>query len=180
MQKNIMNITIATVVVISLTGIGFIQLQDPPSANEQAEETLRELQDGTSDQHQDNHGEDSIHDRMEGVQECVRGLFRSAGDPEKQAESLEFITQLQEHILAAKQLEPDSAANVPVEERQEFLLDYRKHMAEFLREVTEVEMEIIAGEHDAAMTRIRDNLVQIRDESHEEFAPGEDDGNSMD
>jgi len=76
---------------------------------------------------------------------------------------------LQGHIIAAKEMAPPSAEAKPESERPAFVLSFRKAMTELLREVAELELDIIEDRNEQAVERITTTLIQMRDKAHEVF-----------
>jgi len=111
----------------------------------------------------------ALHDHMEAIRDHTRALLRAAADPATQVDALKAVAELQKHIVEAKNLAPDSAANVAEADRPAYLLDFRRSLAEVLRELAEIELAVIANKNDDAVKRIRENLVKMRDEAHEKF-----------
>lgn len=110
-----------------------------------------------------------LFEHMLQVKALVRDLAGLAGDASKKVEALPVITQLQGHIIAAKQLTPPAAETRPEGERAAFNLAFRKSMTELLREVAELELDIIEDRNAEAAERITKKLIEMRDAAHELF-----------
>jgi hypothetical protein len=111
----------------------------------------------------------ALHDHMEAVRDNTRALLRAAAEPATQADALKAVAELQKHIVEAKNLAPDSAANIAEADRPAYLLDFRRSLAEVLKELADIELAVIGNKNDEAVKRIRENLVRMRDEAHEKF-----------
>jgi hypothetical protein len=114
-----------------------------------------------------------LFDHMLEVKALVRDLSRLAGDATKKSEALPLITELEGHIIAAKEMVPPAAEVKPEAERPAFVLSFRKAMTELLREVAELELDIIEDRNDQAVERITTTLIQMRDKAHEVFQEDE-------
>ncbi len=110
-----------------------------------------------------------LFDHMLEVKSIVRDLVRSAADPANKEESLQLMTELQEHIVAAKSMIPPAAELKPEAERPAFLLGFRRAMTELLREITELELDIIEDRNEQAVQRITTTIIAMRDKAHEVF-----------
>ena len=110
-----------------------------------------------------------LEERMHAIEDHIRKLRRSLRDEEGTAASLELVAELQADTLACKLLTPHTVENVPEAERAAFLRDYRKTMAELLREEIALEIALLEGDTEAATTAFR-AIRAMEDPGHERFA----------
>jgi hypothetical protein len=112
--------------------------------------------------------EESLHDVMETMKDRMKSLAAACAAKSKDP-ALAAVTDMQRLMLVAKAFEPDTVADKPEAERPAFLVDYRKHVVRAIKELAEVELDVLDGNFDSATKRVETNLVDLRDESHDEF-----------
>jgi hypothetical protein len=144
--------SIALCLVVIVAGFGFaasaVRGQDPPVASEPDLE---------------------LFDHMLEIKGLVRDLARSSAKPETRDDALRGVAELQKHVVAAKSMSPPGVDAKPEAERVAFVLSFRKAMTELLREVAELELDIIEDRNDEAVARITTTLIEMRDKAHETF-----------
>ncbi len=111
---------------------------------------------------------EALADRMGIVNDNYKSLRRQARTKAFDAESIKLIEQMVLESVKAMHMEPPMAAKVPADKKEQFLLDYRKSMANMLNELLKLEITILEKKNDAAATMI-ENLSNIKKEGHDKF-----------
>ena len=111
----------------------------------------------------------SLGEHMDGMRDALRTIGRGHNDASKREDVLSAITQLQEHTLAAKTLDPHKFEKMSGDELAKARDDYRVRMSMVLGLTTELEIAYLDGEHDKVDDIIRNKLFPIRDKGHSDF-----------
>ncbi len=115
---------------------------------------------------------EALEEAMHGLKRHIRTLSKSAARPEAVGEALESVVAMQKITLDAKALEAPHKDGV--EDRAAFATAFRADMARLLKELTEIEIDLLEGRHEKAGQRVTGALIQIRNSSHEKYQPDED------
>jgi soluble cytochrome b562 len=105
------------------------------------------------------------------LKDGMKFLRRGLRNPEKNAESLEWVQKMQENALASKRLIPVMAKEVAEEKRAEFTLNYRREMIVLLQELLKLESVVLDGNNDEAR-EIYKTLKTMEVDGHEKFTTG--------
>ena len=106
---------------------------------------------------------------MVGLKDGLRSLSKSLGDPKKNEESLKTLTEMQGHVMAVKDVDPQNIEEVEEARRPAHKMAFRADMMRLMRELCEMEIEVCEGKNEDAMARIRGQLVPLRNSSHEKY-----------
>ena len=106
--------------------------------------------------------------RMLVLKRGMRALRRGLKDPEKDAASLEIVTEMAATVGQSKILPPPMIEAIPEERRDDFLLEYRKSMVSMQMELLKLEMGLLEGDREAAKASY-ESLKEMEDAGHERF-----------
>lgn len=109
-----------------------------------------------------------LEERMLVLKRGMRALRRGLKDPEKDAASLEIVTEMAAAVGQGKILPPPMIEAIPKEKRADFLLEYRKSMVSMQMELLKLEMGLLEGDREAAKASY-DSLKEMEDAGHERF-----------
>ena len=109
-----------------------------------------------------------LEERMLVLKRGMRTLRRGLKDPEKDATSLEIVTEMAAAVGQGKILPPPMVKAIPEEKRDDFLLEYRKSMVSMQMELLKLEMGLLEGNREAAKASY-DSLKEMEDAGHERF-----------
>ncbi len=109
-----------------------------------------------------------LEERMLVLKRGMRSLRRSLKDPEKNAASLEIVTEMAAAVGHGKILPPPMIEAIPEERRDDFLLEYRKSMVSMQMELLKLEMGLLEGDREAAKSSY-ESLKEMEDAGHERF-----------
>ena len=107
-------------------------------------------------------------ERMLVLKRGMRALRRGLKDPEKDAASLEIVTEMAAAVGQGKILPPPMIEAIPEERRDDFLLEYRKSMVSMQMELLKLEMGLLEGDREAAKASY-ESLKEMEDAGHESF-----------
>lgn len=110
--------------------------------------------------------EDSLHDVMEAMKPLLKSLSTACAAKAKEP-ALAAVTEMQRLMLVAKVFEPTTLADTPEADRPALLLGFRKDLLRALKELADVELDVLDGNFDAATKRVETSLPDLRDEAHE-------------
>jgi hypothetical protein len=114
-------------------------------------------------------GEDTeLTTHMKAINTATRKLRTSLKDPARNEESLASVLEVEQHIFAAKSLQPQRLQLVPEAERKQFLTEFRKDMIAFLGKTLELELAICEGKQDAAEEALKE-LLKLKNPAHKKF-----------
>ena len=83
--------------------------------------------------------------------------------------ALAAVSEMERLMLVAKSFEPQNQADTPEADRPQHLVDFRKDLLRTLKELADLESELLDGNFDAATKRIESSLMDLRDESHDKY-----------
>ena len=106
---------------------------------------------------------------MVGLKDGLKSLSKSLGDPTKNEASLATLTEMQKHVMATKDADPQNLEDIEEDKRAAHKLAFRADMMRLLVELAEMEISICEGKNEDAMARIRGELVPLRNSSHEKY-----------
>ena len=109
-----------------------------------------------------------LEERMLVLKRGMRALRRGLKDPEKDAASLEIVTEMAAAVGQSKILPPPMIEAIPEERRDDFLLEYRKSMVSMQMELLKLEMGLLEGNREAAKASY-ESLKEMEDAGHERF-----------
>ena len=109
-----------------------------------------------------------LEERMLVLKRGMRALRRGLKDPEKDAASLEIVTEMAAAVGQSKILPPPMIEAIPEEKRDDFLLEYRKSMVSMQIELLKLEMGLLEGDREAAKSSY-ESLKEMEDAGHERF-----------
>ena len=109
-----------------------------------------------------------LEERMLVLKRGMRALRRGLKDPEKDAASLEIVTEMAAAVGQSKILPPPMIEAIPEERRDDFLLEYRKSMVSMQMELLKLEMGLLEGDREAAKSSY-ESLKEMEDAGHERF-----------
>lgn len=109
-----------------------------------------------------------LNDHMEAIGDAMGSLRRSVRDPEQDASTLELITKMQTHVLAAKQMVPTKLAELPEAERTALVKKYRASMSDLLAEMCVAERLVLEGRNADAFESVK-KLNSMKMQGHEAF-----------
>ena len=109
-----------------------------------------------------------LEERMLVLKRGMRALRRGLKDPEKDAASLEIVTEMAAAVGQGKILPPPMIEAIPEEKRDDFLLEYRKSMVSMQMELLKLEMGLLEGDREAAKASY-ESLKEMEDAGHERF-----------
>ena len=114
--------------------------------------------------------ETPLHREMEAMNRVLAKLTRQAKDASKNEASLALVSELQQHTLACKALNPAAAATRPSSEQPKYLADYRQQMIEVFRQELDLEQQFMAGDNAKAAATIK-AIRQLEKKGHDDFRP---------
>ena len=112
--------------------------------------------------------ESVLHTSMENVGAAYRKLRRSASVPDRGVESLALLAVMQENALVAMGQVPERAATLAENQRDKYVLAFKRKLLEFVGAMLDVEEALLDGDHVRAGTAVR-QLGIIRKDGHEQF-----------
>ena len=149
MRRRMLAVSVVAVATLGLAG--FTMIESSPSQQDDPAKPM------------------SLHNHMEIIKRDMRSLFKAAASPDTKADALKAVSDMELHFVEAKNLEPESAEKVAEADREAYKLDYRRQMAEVLRELTDIELLIINDKNEEAVNQIKDKLVEMRNTAHDKF-----------
>jgi len=112
--------------------------------------------------------EKSLKDVMNGLKNNLKTLSASVTAKAKDP-SVAAVSEMERLVLLAKTFEPQNMADTPEADRPQHLIDFRKDMLGLLKQLADLETEVLDGKFDAATARINGPLMDLRDESHDKY-----------
>lgn len=109
---------------------------------------------------------------MEGLKTHLKGtamaLQRSSRD-----EALENIAGMQRFVLLAKLEAPADLGEIAEEKREAHRTAFRKDLVLLLKELADMELDVLEGRYKKAFARVVDPLYPLREAAHEKYQKGE-------
>jgi len=126
------------------------------------------------DDHDHGHGEDVLHESMEGMEGLFREVRRGARGGPSPEEVADKLAQLSVLVLAAKDHAPHMIEEAPEGQRAELMQTYRLTMIELAQAFLSAEAAMLEGRTDDAWEHL---LVanEIKGRGHELFLPEDED-----
>jgi soluble cytochrome b562 len=112
--------------------------------------------------------EKSLKDVMNGLKGNLKTLAASVAAKAKDP-SVAAVSEMERLVLVAKTFEPQNMADTPEADRPQHLIDFRKDMLGLLKQLADLETEVLDGKFDDATKRIEGPLMDLRDESHDKY-----------
>lgn len=113
-------------------------------------------------------------DLMIGIKKSMKTVSLSIEDPAASARALAAVNEMEVMLLAAKTHEPSNLNEVPRADRKAHATAFRVDLAKTLIETLKLEIAILEGRRDEAMSYVRGSLRDMRDAGHDKYMPGED------
>ena len=112
--------------------------------------------------------ESELDQHMLVIEDHLTTLRRGLRKPEKNAESLVQIAEMQQAALASKLLAPRMTESLPDAERAAFVVAYRKEMITTLRTMLDLEEAVLDSDNERAQELYK-ALKLAEDSGHEKF-----------
>jgi hypothetical protein len=113
-------------------------------------------------------GEKSLKDVMQGLKEKLKQLS-AALEAKKQDPALDAVGEMQRLVLLAKTHEPANLDDTPKAGRPAQVVAFRKDLIGLLRELADVEVDILDEHYDAALVKVNGQVLQMRDAGHKKY-----------
>jgi uncharacterized membrane protein len=114
----------------------------------------------------------AVNEQLEQAMRQINGAGKTLGrgiTADNRDESLAQIVKLQNAVITAKEMTPDTAAVVEADKRAAFLADYRKSLTEVLKAACDVEIAILDGKYDVAQDLMKTKLGALKKGGHDKF-----------
>jgi hypothetical protein len=111
---------------------------------------------------------------MKAINQAYRKLRSSLKDPERNAESLAQVLEIEQNAFAAKGLEPAQLVDVPQAERKAFLVEYRRTMVGLLKGILDLEVAVLEDKNEAASDLLKE-INKMKLAAHKRFRIDSDD-----
>ena len=111
----------------------------------------------------------SLHDLMEEVRDGLKTVASALGSENSEDEALDGVRRMEVALLASKDHRPDNLSEIPEERRAAHVAAFKADMARSLQLALDVEIAILEGKNDEAMSILRGQLLDSRDNSHEKY-----------
>ena len=113
-------------------------------------------------------GEKSLKDVMQGLKEKLKQLS-AALEAKKQDAALDAVGEMQRLVLLAKTHEPANLDDTPKAGRPAQVVAFRKDLIALLRELADVEVDVLDEHYDAALAKANGQVIQMRDAGHKNY-----------
>lgn len=113
--------------------------------------------------------DDALHEVMMGLKRHLKDLGRSVSDAAQNEQSLTSIAEMQALALQGKPLAPPNLDTVDRDKRPAHQAAFRADMARMLRELAQMEIDILEGRNADAVATIQGKLFELRDSSHDKY-----------
>jgi soluble cytochrome b562 len=107
-------------------------------------------------------------EHMGKIGRAFRALNKTVKDPAKNADSLKLVGTIRTNAEAALQLKPAKLADIPADQQEKFLADYREDMKRFIGDVNSLEAALQTGNNAEAAAIVKKMKADM-DEGHKEF-----------
>jgi soluble cytochrome b562 len=111
--------------------------------------------------------------RMDKVGKALRKLRKQVADPTQNAASLDLLATMQGALKEAADLTPEKAADVPADQRDKFIADYKAGLQGMQDEFTKLGDALTAGKNDDAAKIVAD-ILALEKKDHKDFRKPED------
>jgi len=111
--------------------------------------------------------------RMDKVGKALRKLRKQVADPTQNAASLDLLATMQAALKEAADLTPAKADDVPADQRDKFIADYKAGIQGMQDEFTKLGDAITAGKNDDAAKIVAD-ILALEKKDHKDFRRPED------
>ena len=91
----------------------------------------------------------------------LKALATNIQNPKKDKKSLESIHNMQQHMMAVKLKSPPVLKDTPKDQHAALIRSYRTDATRLLRELVDLEIDILEGRHDAAFGRILSQIDEL-------------------
>lgn len=105
---------------------------------------------------------------MKDINKGLRGLRSTLREPERNAESIAAVRELQILITKSRAEDPARTAELPEDQRAAYALEYQKMMLDFGMKVMELESALLEGDNEAAQAVWKD-VNGMKSPAHEKF-----------
>lgn len=109
-----------------------------------------------------------MEEQMDRMNSAFRKLRRQAGEAAKNESSLELVAIMKEVVTAALVLRPAKTTDLPEDEREDFIMGYRKQLEKLAGALADLETAFKAGDNTAA-TKIISDIREIQKAGHQEY-----------
>ena len=116
-------------------------------------------------------GEKTLEDVMQGLKEKMKQLS-AALEARKHDTALDAVGEMQRLVLLAKTHEPKNLNDTPKEGRPAQVVAFRKDLIALLRELTDVEVDILDERYDTALAAVKGPVVDMREAGHKKYKEG--------
>lgn len=114
----------------------------------------------------------AVNEPLEQAMRQINGVGKALGrgiTADNRDESLAQIVKLQNAVISAKEMTPDTAGMVEADKRPAFLAEYRKTLAEVLKVACDMEIAILDGKYDVAQDLMKTKLGALKKSGHDKF-----------
>jgi len=116
-------------------------------------------------------GEKTLEDVMQGLKEKMKQLS-AALEARKHDTALDAVGEMQRLVLLAKTHEPKNLNDLPKDGRPAHVVAFRKDLIAMLRELADVEVDILDEHYDQALAKVNSQVAQMRDAGHKKYKEG--------
>ena len=113
-------------------------------------------------------GEKTLEDVMQGLKEKMKQLS-AALEARKHDTALDAVGEMQRLVLLAKTHEPKNLSDTPKDGRPAQVVAFRKDLIALLRELTDVEVDILDERYDTALAAVKGPVVELREAGHKKY-----------
>jgi len=113
-------------------------------------------------------GEKTLEDVMQGLKEKLKQLS-AALEAKKREPALDAVGEMQRLVLLAKTHEPKNLGDTPKDGRPAQVVAFRKDLIALLRELADVEVDVLDEHYDAALAKANVQVIQMRDAGHKNY-----------
>ncbi|MFG0285143.1 MAG: hypothetical protein ACF8R7_12035 [Phycisphaerales bacterium JB039] len=113
---------------------------------------------------------DGLHEHMEAMEDHLKQVVEAVRAPDGSLDTaLEHIAGLQQRLLGAKLLTPESVTDAPAAEQDAMRRDFRRRLALALAELARVEAHLLEGDRDKALALLQGPLHQMEADGHDRY-----------
>jgi len=109
-----------------------------------------------------------LHKQMEQIDTGMKKLRRTLRKKESNPESLEWISKIEQAAIISKQMTPSRAATLPADQQPQFVVAYRKRMAQLVGEMLKMETALLDDDNAKAQDVFKE-LKTIEEDGHDKF-----------